>query len=474
MKRGVSIDEKEIARWKERLRDPSNVEKLEKFQKVIEGIFEDHRRRTEGRLIRFVCPRPEVKSLKSVVDKIKRGRKKQGEEKMPYDFDNIEDLAGIKVLCPYPSSAEEVMNWMFKQTSDFRVKPTSIKEALETKDTGYRGWHFVAEPNITSHRTLMGAKCEIQVKTMLQEAWDAQTHDISYKKERRIDKGLLDHIKNQSVILQALDKQSEIIRQLIEHVEEEEREHKRIAATHYLYSSMSSGLFDYCRDNCGIELQPHHEEVFPLSPDKLTKVNKVIECYRNKKGVDKKLIKFTAFIALNQGDAEQEEVTLSLARDFVNSNPQEPDAEDSIAGVYWALNRFDEAIKHGEEAINKAMILKIDPDPYQDNFCYWVAEAVRAQMDVDENHREQVLKYSEYLSQKHPANPKYLDTVAFVKIVLGTKKEEIVSGLNLTRDARELAEKSDEITQKLACVFSERHERLAFCKINQIYQGHKT
>jgi len=116
----------------------------------------------------------------------------------------------------------------------------------------------------------------------------------------------------------------------------------------------------------------------------------------------------------------------------------------------------------------------IDPDHYQDNFCYWIAEAVRAQMDVSEDHKEQVLKYSEYLSQKYPANPKYLDTAAFVKIVLGTKKEEIESGLNLTRHARKLAKIADEKTQKLAQVFSERHERLAFRRINQICQDHKT
>jgi len=84
---------------------------------------------------------------------------------------------------------------------------------------------------------------------------------------------LLDHIKNQSVIFQALDEQSEIIRQLIEHAEEEEREHKSIAAKQYLYTSMSSGLFDYCQDKCGIEFQQYRRDFFPLSPDKLNKVN---------------------------------------------------------------------------------------------------------------------------------------------------------------------------------------------------------
>ena len=460
-----TIYENEIVNWKKRRE--TNAVRLKKFQKVVFDILEDHGRMTESRLIRFVSPRSDVKSLKSIVDKIRRNRKKQPNGERPYDFEDIEDFVGIKILCPYHSSAEEVMKWIINQSVHFTVKPTSIEEAWEANKYGYRGWHFIAEPNISTNPTLIGIKCEIQVKTMLQEAWDAQTHDISYKKEELIDKDLLYHIKYQSDILAALDKQSEIIRRLIQQVEEGEREHKIAAATIYL--STAKKLVAHFRDDYGIDLRFRIEEDCPLSLDKLAKVNEAIGRCSKERKLNSPLIQFAAIIALCQRDAEQEEIAFSLATDFVNDNPNDPDAEDTIAGVYWALDRFDDAIRHGEEAINKASVSGIDPTMYQNSFCYWVAEAVRARMNIEEELLKKVLDLSEIFIQNYPDNFQYLDTVAFVKIALGTKIRDIESGLKLTRKAWDLAtQNGDEKNQELMRVFCKRHERLAFFKINQI------
>ena len=459
------IDEIEIAKWKKRLEDPDYVKRLEGFQQVIYGIFEAHRYRTEERLIRFVYPRSGVKSIKSVVDKIRRNRGKQKEGEEPYDFEDIRDLVGIKVLCPYRSSAYEVMKWMFNQSNHFTVKPTSIKEAWTYYEKqGYRGWHFIVEPTVSSYPRLIGTKCEIQVKTMLQEAWDAQTHDISYKKEELIDKDLLDHIKYQSDTLDAIDKQSEIIRQLIDEVEEEEREHKIASAAAYL--SKSRELLGYCRDKYHIELQLHDLEDCPLSTDILKKVDDALGHYHREKGVDRDLIRFATLIALCQRDAEREEMAISLAQDFINDNPEDPEAEDATAGVYWALNRFDGAIRHGKKAIDKEGLNgHHSPTQHEVNFCYWVADAVRARKDVDEELKKYILSLCEKFSREDSNKTGHLDTVAFVKIVLGTTIEEIENGLKLLREALKLGEQSNDPVMP---IFYKRHERLAYLKIAEL------
>jgi tetratricopeptide (TPR) repeat protein len=225
----------------------------------------------------------------------------------------------------------------------------------------------------------------------------------------------------------------------------------------------------YFRDNYNIDLQLRIGEDCPLSPDKFAKVNEAIGRCSKERKLESPLILFAAFIALCQRDPEQEEIAFSLAHDFVNANPEDPVAEDTIAGVYWALDRFDDAVRHGEEAINKASVLEIDPTKYQNSLCYWVAEAVRARMHIEEELKRKVLDLSENFSQNYPNNPQYLDTVAFVKIALGTKIKDIESGLMLTRKAWELARQNgDERTQELTHVFCKRHERLAFFKINKI------
>ena len=453
-------NEEEIAKWDEHLRDPWFVGKLKKFQAFIFEIFEDLRLESAEHLIRFVLARQDIKDLKSVVTKINRKRKKQPD----YDFDLIEDLVGIKVICPYTSSAKEVMDKMFRQPS-FKVEPHTIDEALRTTRSGYRGWHFVAEPSpelINIKPSFMSAKCEIQIKTMIQEAWDAQTHDITYKQEELVDERLLSLLKNQSEMLASHDAQSENFRGMIQEFEEKEKEHRCIAAATYLYLSTSSGIFDYFRKYCNLDLELQRREIFPLSSINMARVNGFIDCYRRKKHLDKDLIKFVAYIALNQEEIEQERMALAFAREFLTMNPQNPSAEDAIAGIYWALNRFEEAIKHGNYAIKKAMNNGDNISPYQDNYCYWVADAVRAHIDVKNDVRRQVFECSNRLSQEHPNNPKYLDTAAFVKISMGNTVEDIKSGRELLKRSRDLIMmSSDEETQKIYRVFSERHEKLA-------------
>ncbi len=467
----IPLDKEEIATCKERLLDPVFTNKLQSFQDRIYNIFEEHRRITGDRFIRFVCPRTKLKSVDSVIDKIRRKREKQKEEQDLYTFDKVGDLAGVKVLCPYISSAKDIMEWMFRQSINFKVTPTSIDNAWSENDEGYRGWQFIAEPSsglLQQETGLIGAKCEIQVKTMLQEAWDAQTHDISYKKRELIDDELLDHIKNQSDILNALDRQSEIIRLLIQRAEEDEMGHKRAAATAYL--SQSEELLDYIKRNyTAVDLQLQKRNFCPLHPETLSQVNTAMLNYRANQGVTKNLIRFAALIALCQRDAEQEEIAISLANEFVSSNPNNPDAENVFAGVLWALNRFEAAIRYGKEAINKARASNENIIPYQANFCYWVAEAARARTNVIAEDKNLALVLSDKLPHDYPDNIGYLDTAGFVKIVFGTTIEEVERGLDLIHKARKLAEKGrDEVAKRNMLIFARRHERIGRYNISKI------
>ena len=38
---------------------------------------------------------------------------------------------------------------------------------------------------------LLNMKCEIQVKTMCEETWDAITHEITYKHKKTVDPSLM-------------------------------------------------------------------------------------------------------------------------------------------------------------------------------------------------------------------------------------------------------------------------------------------
>src|SRR5437879_3082521 len=100
----------------------------------------------------------------------------------------------------------------------FKVNPDSNDKARRRRENGYRGFHFVvglSEPLLVANEDLMGIRCEVQVKTMLEEAWDAKTHDVSYRREKDVAPGLLIEMKRVSAELAELDMRSEQLKQLI-------------------------------------------------------------------------------------------------------------------------------------------------------------------------------------------------------------------------------------------------------------------
>lgn len=460
------VTHEEITHWKNQLEDPEFLQHLEEFQKLVYDLCEKHRLKMGMRFIRVVLPRHGVKSLDSVIDKIAKER--QGNP--TYDFKDIEDLIGIKILCPYPSSAKAVAKWLYTQTDQFTIRPATLQKAWRSYNTGYRGYHFVAEPNLARYSQLVGLKCEIQVKTMCQETWDAMTHETSYKREEAIDKDLLKHMRQLSNVLAAIDEQGELVKNQIERLELEERKKKDAAAITFFLKS--ADLLKELREQYGVELSSNDPRKFTRKD--LEALNVAIGLYRSKVAVTEPLCHLATLLALCQKEPEQEAMALRLAREYRNNKPCDPEAEDVLASVFWAFNRFDQAIACGVEAIRKATekTSQPPPDKLKANLCYWVADACRAGKKIKEELCTRVLNFSKELHQSHSSGPAgYLDTIGFVHIILGRTAAEIEQGLELVRKARALvSQHKDPRLKRLGETFGARHERLAFLRLAQIFR----
>ena len=92
----------EIESWRNKLEDPEFRKHLGSFQDAILSVCEQYRRDVGMRFIRVVLSRHEIKDLESVVSKIS-GRRQ--EDPQYNNIDDVEDLIGIKIFCPYQSSA---------------------------------------------------------------------------------------------------------------------------------------------------------------------------------------------------------------------------------------------------------------------------------------------------------------------------------------------------------------------------------
>jgi ppGpp synthetase/RelA/SpoT-type nucleotidyltranferase len=101
----------------------------------------------------------------------------------PYD---MQDFAGIRIICYSPSDVDKISEIM-KEIFEIDSKRTrDRKEILGTSKMGYRSTNYVAKlPEsryvLQENRMFKGKHFEIQLKTILQHAWDLISRDIIYK-----------------------------------------------------------------------------------------------------------------------------------------------------------------------------------------------------------------------------------------------------------------------------------------------------
>ncbi|HHT9127124.1 MAG TPA: GTP pyrophosphokinase [Candidatus Brocadiia bacterium] len=96
-----------------------------------------------------------------------------------------EDLAGVRVVCLYESDLQKVGEII---RSEFTViKEEDKRDGLGTDKMGYQDKQFIVELGNgysgPHYDGLHGLKCEIQVRTVLQDAWAIISHHLEYKKD---------------------------------------------------------------------------------------------------------------------------------------------------------------------------------------------------------------------------------------------------------------------------------------------------
>ena len=127
-----------------------------------------------------------IKKFESFYDKIVR---KQLSKNF---FEVIEDIAGVRVVCLYRSDLEKIGKIV---ANNFIVVSSDIKtQRTPSTEFGYMADHYVVmlseECKGPRYNNLKLIKCEIQVRTVLMDAWDSISHHLDYKQEIDIPSNL--------------------------------------------------------------------------------------------------------------------------------------------------------------------------------------------------------------------------------------------------------------------------------------------
>ena len=122
-----------------------------------------------------------IKTPTSIVNKMKKKKYKLNYKNL---VENINDIAGIRVICPIKSDIyniikviENMPNIKIIQHKDYLKKP---------KKSGYAGYHLVVETNVNMNGRNLPVKVEIQLRTMAMDFWATNEHKLKYKTNKKM------------------------------------------------------------------------------------------------------------------------------------------------------------------------------------------------------------------------------------------------------------------------------------------------
>ncbi len=119
--------------------------------------------------------------VKSTTSCIKKMRRVEREKRISLESAaeiqrHIDDIAGIRVVCNYLDDLLLVYGYIQNHRA-FRELRGKREDYLRHPKVGYRALHTVVRIQTNSGP----AKCEVQVRTALQDAWAVKSHALVYK-----------------------------------------------------------------------------------------------------------------------------------------------------------------------------------------------------------------------------------------------------------------------------------------------------
>ena len=159
----------------------------------------------------FESIKSRLKSPESIYDKLQR-------KNIPLSVENIEknlnDIAGIRVICSFPEDIYKLVDCLLKQDDIILIE---MKDYIKNpKPNGYRSLHLILDIPIflTSQKKHM--RVEVQFRTIAMDFWASLEHKMKYKKDVENADSISEELKYCADLICQLDRRMEQIRNRID------------------------------------------------------------------------------------------------------------------------------------------------------------------------------------------------------------------------------------------------------------------
>lgn len=143
-----------------------------------------------------------LKSEDSITQKMKR---KGYEESLESIVSNIDDIAGIRIVCSFTPDIYRIAEMIGKQ-NDLTV--VSIKDYIKKpKESGYKSFHMNVTVPVFLSDKVVDTQVEIQIRTIAMDFWASLEHKIYYKFEGNAPEYISKELRQCAGIVSMLDDQ---------------------------------------------------------------------------------------------------------------------------------------------------------------------------------------------------------------------------------------------------------------------------
>ncbi|MCF0065096.1 hypothetical protein MUK70_06475 [Dyadobacter chenwenxiniae] len=167
------------------------------YKDFVDEVIFTIKEECEAKGLKIADIKGRVKTRQSLADKIERHRIENPEQ-------HVFDYAGVRIVCLFEEE-KRVFSNLLNELFDVSWQ-SDKKESLGVAHMGYQSIHtcvaFGDSYSGTRYRKFKGYVCEVQVTTVLLEAWALINHTIVYKNENSVPISLQRELNNVSSLLE--------------------------------------------------------------------------------------------------------------------------------------------------------------------------------------------------------------------------------------------------------------------------------
>jgi len=151
-----------------------------------------------------------VKNPESIVNKL---IKREFPVTVSSVADNLNDVAGVRVICSFVNDIYRVREIFLKQDD---VTLIEEKDYIKSpKPNGYRSLHMIVEVPVFFADEKVPIRVEVQFRTIAMDFWASLEHQMKYKKEIENEKDIIMRLKECADIIAHTDLEMQQINDMI-------------------------------------------------------------------------------------------------------------------------------------------------------------------------------------------------------------------------------------------------------------------